>query len=142
MFKTILFPVDRSREAYEAAKTVAELVQIHNSKLVLLSVVEKTDQEETSQESEGQESEGMSSPLAVSQLLQQTQGFFEQQGIKSEAVEKEGMPAFIICDLADEINADLIIMGCRGLGLTEEGRSESVTNRVINLSPCPVLIIP
>jgi len=55
---------------------------------------------------------------------------------------REGMPAFTICDVADEIGADLIVMGCRGLGLTEEGAAESVTNRVINLSPCPVLIVP
>ncbi|MFM6406444.1 MAG: universal stress protein, partial [Microcystis sp.] len=34
------------------------------------------------------------------------------------------------------------VMGCRGLGLTSEGVSESVTTKVINLAPCPVLIIP
>jgi nucleotide-binding universal stress UspA family protein len=44
--------------------------------------------------------------------------------------------------VADEINAHLIVMGCRGLGLTGEGVSESVTTKVINLAPCPVLIIP
>jgi nucleotide-binding universal stress UspA family protein len=44
--------------------------------------------------------------------------------------------------VADEVEANLIIMGCRGLGLTEEGASESVTNRVINLAPCPVLVVP
>ena len=44
--------------------------------------------------------------------------------------------------MADEIGADLIVMGCRGLGLTNEGATESVTARVINLSPCPVLIVP
>ncbi|NEQ88199.1 MAG: universal stress protein, partial [Moorea sp. SIO2I5] len=29
-----------------------------------------------------------------------------------------------------------------GLGLTDEGIANSVADRVINLSPCPVLIIP
>jgi nucleotide-binding universal stress UspA family protein len=57
-------------------------------------------------------------------------------------IEREGKPAFTICDVADEVEADLIIMGSRGLGLTDEGAAESVTNRVINLSPCPVLIVP
>ena len=55
-------------------------------------------------------------------------------------IEREGVPAFTICDVADEVEADLIIMGCRGLGLTEE--NESVTSKVINLSPCAVLVVP
>ena len=41
MFKTILFPLDRSREARDAAQMVADLVKIHQSQLILLSVVEK-----------------------------------------------------------------------------------------------------
>lgn len=135
MFQTILFPVDQSRETREAAKTVAELAKTYCKRLVLLSVVEKT------QESENK-TDVMSSPEAVSKLLQDAQSFFEQQGIQTEAMEKEGIPSFTICDVADEIDAELIIMGSRGLGLTEQGASESVTNRVINLSPCPVLIIP
>ncbi len=48
----------------------------------------------------------------------------------------------MICDVADELDADLIVMGCRGVGLIEEEASDSVSNRVINLSPCPVLVIP
>ncbi|MGB5595017.1 MAG: universal stress protein, partial [Crocosphaera sp.] len=42
MFKTILFPVDQSRESREAADTVANLVKTYDSRLMLLSVVEKT----------------------------------------------------------------------------------------------------
>ncbi|MEO0828209.1 MAG: universal stress protein, partial [Cyanobacteria bacterium J06642_9] len=57
-------------------------------------------------------------------------------------IEREGQPAFVICDVADEINADLIVMGCRGIGLIEDAKAESVTNRVINLSPCPILVVP
>jgi len=134
MFKTVLFPIDRSREAREAADVVVNVVQTYKSRLVLLSVVEEasTDSPE----------EAMASPEAVAQLLQNAQTLFSEQGIQSEVIEREGKPAFTICDVADEINANLIVMGCRGLGLTEEGPADSVTNRVINLSPCPVLIVP
>ena len=137
MFKTVLFPVDQSRETREAATTVANLVKTYNSRLVLLSVVEKTPTGE-------KPTDGgiMASTEQVAKLLQGAQALFTQQGIESEVIEREGLPSFTICDVADEINADLIIMGCRGLGLTEEGAVESVTNRVINLSPCPILIIP
>ena len=138
MFKTILFPLDRSREARDAAETVAQLVKIHNSHLILLSVVEKAQAEEEPSAS----SSVMGSVEAVAHLLQGAQALFSSLGIETEAIEREGMASFTICDVADELSADLIVMGCRGLGLTTEGAAESVTNRVINLAPCPVLVIP
>lgn len=132
MFKTVLFPIDRSRETQEAVGVVVEIVQKYGSRLILLSVVEAS--EETG--------EGMESPDVVARLLEDAQSVFKQQGIPTEAIERQGKPAFVICDVADEVGANLIVMGCRGLGLTEEGVTESVTNRVINLSPCPVLVVP
>jgi nucleotide-binding universal stress UspA family protein len=137
MFKTVLFPVDRSREAREASDTVANVVKTYHSRLVLLSVVEKTASGE-----DLPDAGTMASPEEVAKLLQAAQALFAQQGIEAEVIEREGMPSFTICDVADEIEADLIVMGCRGLGLTTEGASESVTNRVVNLAPCPVLIVP
>lgn len=134
MFKTVLFPIDQSRETQEAAEVVVNIVQKYDSRLVLLSVVEEP--EETSTK------DPMSSTEAVAELLSKAKTMFSQQGISTETIEKQGKPAFTICDVADELGADLIIMGCRGLGLTDEGANDSVTNRVINLSPCPVLIVP
>jgi nucleotide-binding universal stress UspA family protein len=134
MFKTVLFPIDQSRESRQAAETVASLVKIHGSRLYILSVVESPEAGETT--------DVMTSPESIAELLETAKSLFSQQGIESEAIEREGKPAFTICDVADEIEADLIVMGCRGLGLTDEGVSDSVTNRVINLSPCPVLIVP
>jgi len=136
MFKTVLFPLDQSREAREAAEVVANIVQKYESNLVLLSVVEKPNPDDPSP------SPDIMSPEMVAELLKGAQAMFNQYGIKTETLSREGTPPFTICDVADEINADLIIMGCRGLGLTEDGASESVTNRVINLSPCPVLVVP
>lgn len=135
MFKTVLFPIDQSREAREAADVVANIVLKYGSRLILLSVVEEAKEDAPSKET-------MSSPEAVAQLLENAKSLFSQQGIIAETMERQGNPAFTICDIADEIEASLIVMGCRGLGLTEEGVNESVTNRVINLSPCPVLIVP
>ncbi len=137
MFKTVLFPIDRSRETQEAAEVVVNVVQLCSSRLVLLSVIEPPSD---SEESLGEKV--MTSPEAVAQLLQDAQALFSKQGISAEVLEREGLPAFTICDVADEVGANLIVMGCRGLGLTEDGASESVTNRVINLSPCPVLVVP
>lgn len=135
MFKTVLFPIDQSREAREAADVVVNIVQKYGSRLVLLSVVE-----EAAEAAEG--TEAMASPEAVAQLLASAKSLFFEQGITADTIEREGKPAFTICDVAEEIDANLIVMGCRGLGLTEEGAHDSVTNRVINLSPCPVMIVP
>jgi nucleotide-binding universal stress UspA family protein len=137
MFKTILFPIDQSRESREAVDTVAGVVKTHGSRLIILSVVETPEGPPTS----AADIE-MTSAKAIAKLLADAKALFLSQSIEAEIIEREGKPAFTICDIADELNADLIIMGCRGLGLTEEGVAESVTNRVINLSPCPVLIVP
>lgn len=135
MFKTVLFPIDHSRETREAADVVTHVVQRYESRLVILSVVQEVTPE-------GSNGDPMESPEAVAKLLEDAQALFSQQGITSEVIEKQGKPAFTICDVADEIGAHLIIMGCRGLGLTDEGASDSVTTRVINLAPCPVLVVP
>ena len=137
MFKTVLFPVDQSREAREAAEKVVNIVKTYASRLVILSVVEPP-----AEEAGAPAREVMTSPEAVAKLLSEAQSMFSQQGIEAEIIEREGKPAFTICDVADEIGADLIVMGCRGMGLTDEGAFDSVTNRVINLSPCAVLIVP
>jgi nucleotide-binding universal stress UspA family protein len=129
MFKTVLFSIDRSRETQQAAALVIQLVQQHGSTLHILAVVEP-------------ENETMASPETVESLLTEAQAMFEAQGITATTIERSGKPAFTICDVADEINAELIVMGSRGLGLTPEGASDSVTQKVLSLSPCPVLVVP
>ncbi|NEO30266.1 MAG: universal stress protein [Symploca sp. SIO3C6] len=137
MFNTVLLPVDQSREAREAAEVVLHIVKKYDSRLILLSVIP-----ESNSQSESPHPETMMSPEGVAELLQNAQALFAQNGIKAETFSRQGQPPFVICDVADEVDADLIVMGCRGLGLTEEGVADSVTNRVINLSPCPVLVVP
>ncbi|QUY44519.1 universal stress protein [Acaryochloris sp. 'Moss Beach'] len=133
MFKTILFPIDQSRASQDAAEKVAEIVKFCNSKLVILSV---------QPDAENAPENDTPANQAIDQLLQNAKIAFSDWGIAAEIIKQAGRPAFCICDYADEINADLIVMGCRGVGLTEEGASESVSNRVINLAPCPVMVIP
>ena len=132
MFKKILFPIDQNRETRDAVAIVSNIVKTYDSKLFLLSVVEKS----------ADNSSVMSDKDSVAQLLIGAKELFAQENIGAEIIEREGMPSFTICDVADEVEAHLIIMGCRGLGLTQEGVEDSVTNRVINLAPCPVLVVP
>ncbi|MGF1496960.1 MAG: universal stress protein [Elainellaceae cyanobacterium] len=137
MFKKVLFPIDQTRESRHAAELVVNIVKTYNSQLTVLSVVEMPqDEQKSSTDPE------MSSPEAIAKLLQTAKTLFNDQGIQVETLEKEGKPAFVICDVADELEMDLIVMGSRGTGLMEEDITDSVSNRVINLSPCPVLIVP
>ncbi|MEM6353638.1 MAG: universal stress protein [Cyanobacteria bacterium P01_D01_bin.14] len=133
MFKTVLFPLDASPEAQHAAGTAIDLVKYHQSRLVLLSVVEDASNSTRPEQASAE---------VVAQLLDKAKAIFYDQGIEADTIEREGKPAFVICDVADEVKADLIVIGCRGVGLTEEGSTDSVSNRVINLAPCPVLVIP
>jgi nucleotide-binding universal stress UspA family protein len=127
MFETVLFPIDQSRQTMETASVALEIARQHNSRMVLLSVVEE-------------EQGAMHDAAAVTQLLDQARGSFEQAGVPCEVIEREGKPAFVIGDVADEINADLIVMGTRGI--TMESDQESTAARVIQLAPCPVLVVP
>jgi nucleotide-binding universal stress UspA family protein len=76
----------------------------------------------------------------VAALLEQARSRFQEQGVQADVIEREGKPAFVIGDVADEINADVIVMGTRGIAL-EDG-SQSTAARVIQLAPCPVLVVP
>ena len=127
MFEIVLFPIDRSRQALETAAKALELARSHSSRLVLLSVVEE-------------ERPGMQDHEEVAQLLQQTREQVEQAGVPCEGVERQGKPAFVICDVADEMDVDVIVMGTRGVNLGGDG--ESTAARVIQFAPCPVLVVP
>ncbi len=137
MFNKILFPLDRSREAQEAMAVAIELVRKYQSELILLSVVETPDLD-----AEVLEDAVMQSPDAVDRLLHSAQALFAKQGIDAEILQREGKPAFTICDVADELNVNLIVMGSRGIGVDLEHAAESVASRTIALAPCPVLVVP
>ncbi len=129
MFKTVLFPLNRSQETRQAVAVAINLIQKYQAELYLLSVTESdaTDSDrESSQE-----------------LIKEVQSYFSEVGISVKTKIAEGKAAFVICDFADEINADLIVMGSRGMSLTEDHPDgSSVSQKVINLSPCPVLVVP
>ncbi len=127
MFKTVLFPIDQSREAFETASKAIELAKNHQSHIIMLSVVQPERPE-------------MHDAESVSSLLNRAQEQMEQAGISCEVLERKGKPAFVICDIADELNVDLIVMGTRGINL--ESDNQSTAARVIQLAPCPVLVVP
>jgi nucleotide-binding universal stress UspA family protein len=129
MFTNILFPLNRSEETKQAIAIAIDLVQKYQAKLYALSVIDTTMPE--------------SDRASAETLIAEVESCFAEVGISIATKILEGKAAFAICDFADEINADLIVMGSRGMSLVEEHPDgDSVSQKVINLSPCPVLVVP
>jgi nucleotide-binding universal stress UspA family protein len=53
-----------------------------------------------------------------------------------------GVPAERLADLADEEDAELIVVGSRGRGVFRSAFLGSVSNSLVGIARCPVLIVP
>jgi nucleotide-binding universal stress UspA family protein len=53
-----------------------------------------------------------------------------------------GHPAERLADLADEEDADLIVVGSRGRGTLKAAFFGSVAHNLVGVARCPVLIVP
>ena len=127
MFETVLFPIDQSKEAFETASKVIQLAKNHKSHIILLSVIQPERPE-------------MKDPELITSLLHKAKQQIEQAGITCDDLERQGKPAFVICDVADDLNVELIVMGTKGVNLGSDNQRTAA--RVIQLAPCPVLVVP
>ncbi|MDI3280184.1 MAG: universal stress protein [Bacillota bacterium] len=87
--------------------------------------------QEAAQEAEREADRILAESRAALQLLETT----------PEVILRRGDPASEIVAAARERNVDLIIMGARGLGKIAELLLGSVSDRVLHLAPCPVMIV-
>lgn len=53
-----------------------------------------------------------------------------------------GLPAERLADLADDEDAELIVVGSRGRGRFKAASLGSVSNSLVGVARCPVLIVP
>jgi nucleotide-binding universal stress UspA family protein len=53
-----------------------------------------------------------------------------------------GIPAERLADLADDEGADLIVVGSRGRGAFKAAFLGSVSNSLVGIARCPVLVVP
>ena len=63
-----------------------------------------------------------------------------RQGLSVETVVLEGVPYSCVVDYAKEWSADLIVMGTHGRTGLSHMLTGSVTERVVRLARCPVLV--
>ena len=148
MIKTILVPTDFSEHASRAFERACDLAAQLGAKLHLLHVQSESalriavkeglfDACNTDDEIHS----------AVTQLIEQR---FSQTlsgldpSLSIEHACRRGEPGAAIIAYAQEIGADLIVVGRRGTGLIEEMRVTvigSVTETLIRKSPCPVMVV-
>ncbi|MBA2694105.1 MAG: universal stress protein [Rubrobacter sp.] len=74
-------------------------------------------------------------------LFEQLDALEAAGGMAAGAHLLRGRPSGAISDLADELGAGLIIMGSRGLGAVKRLVMGSVSEGVVNLASCPVLVV-
>ena len=127
MFRTVLMPIDQSLHAAELGAEAVQLASGADSRVVLLSVVPINRSELQASDS-------------AAQLLNQICARLKRMGVPWDAIERQGRPSAVICDVANELNVDVIVIGARGVNLKRD--SDSTAAQVIQFAPCPVLVVP
>ncbi|MDX1648397.1 MAG: universal stress protein, partial [Myxococcota bacterium] len=139
--RCILVPVDFSRHAEPVIEWAAHLAEEHGSRLVLLHAYHLP--------VEFQQLEGAYLPQdfwsnVKEEAQQNLEGYAEgirAQGLAAEVVVREGYPATVIEEEAGRQEADLVVIGTRGLSGLKHMLLGSIAERVVQKAPCPVLTV-
>lgn len=148
MFKTIVLAVDGSKHAMRAATAAIDLAKEHGSKLHALTVRRARSAAVDEELRRFMEIEHLTSvpEEMVEDESKKLTSYVRQKaadnGVKKiETVIRTGDPAQCISEFANEVGADLIVMGSRGLGDVGGLLLGSVSHKVTSLSPCSCLIV-
>jgi nucleotide-binding universal stress UspA family protein len=137
----ILIPLDFSHHAEAILEWGAHLAKEHGSRVILVHAYHLP--------VEFQQLEGAYLPpdfwtnvkTEAQQVLERHAERLRAQGIAVETVVREGYPATVIQEEAEERHADLIVIGTRGLSGLKHLLLGSVAERVVQKAPCPVLTV-
>ncbi|KAJ8528917.1 hypothetical protein K7X08_030657 [Anisodus acutangulus] len=77
----------------------------------------------------------------ATRLLSRALHLCEQKMVKAETLILEGDPKDKICQAADELHIDLLIVGSRGLGKIKRAFLGSVSDYCAHHVHCPILIV-
>jgi nucleotide-binding universal stress UspA family protein len=137
MFKTIVVALDGSEGAQRAASVGAEIAKREGAKLVIAHVNERTigkgggdlraDEDEVAARIESEADE------------------LRAGGIEASVEKRDvmvGGPAHAISEVAEQAGADLIVTGTRGQNPVSGLLLGSVTQRLLHIAKCPVLVVP
>ena len=144
MFKSIVVGTDGSETATEAVRQAVDLARQISAKLELVSAYEPvSDQRLREERTEVPDDvQWMVNPREdVDATLRDAAELAKQNDVQVEIYARQGDPADAILDVAEEQNADLIIVGNKGMTGAKRFLLGSVPNKVSHHAPCSVLII-
>ncbi len=137
MFKTILQAHDGSAGAEKALVIALDLAKQTGATLHIVCVEEISEFPETIGEVKD---EKRNADRRYRPILRHAEELAEAQEVKLETHILTGHPVRDIIMLAGELNADLLVIGATGHSTFYERVLGTRADRLVDLSPCPVLV--
>ncbi len=139
MFKTILWASDGSACAERALPVAKSIAKSSGARMLVVHV------EEMAVGLAGAIAVGYAHNGAAKAALQRTVEDLKDEGVEAQFVSAEvtvGGVAKVLADSARDAGADLIVVGTRGRNPLAGLLVGSVTHRLLEVAPCPVLAVP
>ncbi len=137
MIKKILVPVDGSETSDRAVEQAGKIAKICDAKLIFLYVANINQLAINAFLTDAI----LAAVRKAGEVILERAEKSVPEGVEYETHSETGAPAVMILDYAEEIGADLIVMGTRGLGVVKGVLLGSVSQYVIEQSKCPVLAV-
>jgi len=144
--KSILSPVDGSKNSDLALKESGILAKKFKAKLILLHVAH-TETSFSKQYADDYSDESNVSYMSeidkkeAGDILKQSLDILKPMEVKPETAIRMGEPATEILEFATKNDIDYIVMGSRGLSGVKKFLMGSISTRVMEHSDCSVLIV-
>ena len=139
--KRILIATDGSDAAEEAVDTGLELAQEHVADVTFVHVEPRYDLVVGSYLTAPVPCAYEPTPPEADEVLARAAELASERGLDATLVERSGYAPDEIAALANEIDADLIVVGSRGLGAVREFVLGSTTRALLRRTTRPVLVV-
>jgi nucleotide-binding universal stress UspA family protein len=144
MFKSIVVGTDGSETATQAVRQAVDLARAVGAKLELVSAYEPVPEQRLREERRQapEDLQWVINPREdVDATLEAAAAVAREAKVTVDVYPRQGDPADAILDVAEEREADLIIVGNKGMTGAKRFLLGSVPNKVSHHAPCSVLII-
>jgi nucleotide-binding universal stress UspA family protein len=144
VFRSIVVGTDGSETASRAVEAAVELAQLSGATLELVSAYEPVSGQRLREEARQVPPDLqwiINRRADVDATLQQAAERARDAGVAAQTYAREGDPADAILDVAEELGADLIVVGNKGMTGAKRFLLGSVPNKVSHHAPCAVMII-
>ena len=145
MFSRIVVGTDGSDTAAEAVRQASELAKLTGGRLDVVSAFEPVSRRRVEAEQGGAPGDVQHEfhPREdVNITLERAAAAAKGEGVEEVTTHaREGDPADAILDVAEEVNADLIVVGNKGMTGARRFLLGSVPNKVSHHAPCSVIIV-